>query len=387
MEKKIALFGSTGSIGQNTLDIIRKRHNKFKVEILTAQSNIELLASQALEFLPKYIVIGDKEKYPLLKEMLKSSSIEIFAGEEALLEIAKVKVDLTMIAIVGAAAIKPTIESIRSKNTIALANKECLVCAGSIITKLAQENEVKIIPVDSEHNGLFQIFDFDNIDRIKNVTLTASGGPFRNLSLAELSSVTKEQALKHPNWSMGNKITIDSATLVNKCLEVIEAFHLFPLKLEQIEILIHPESIIHAMVSFIDGSNLAQFSKPNMQIPISYSLYYPQRAMLEEFNNFNLAEISKLNFYSPDKEKFKSLKLLDKILADFTSNSSLIFNVANEEAVNAFLNDKISFVEIYQIIEQILDKISRKEIYSIDDIFDEIENVKRLTQEYIKNLR
>lgn len=387
MQKKIALFGSTGSIGRNTLEIIKRYPNKFKVEILTAQKNVELLAIQALEFSPRYVVIGDKSEYSRLKELLKSSEIEILASEENLLAMSRIKVDLTMMAIVGAAAIKPTIESIRAKNDIALANKECLVCAGNIITKFAKEKNVKIIPVDSEHNGLFQIFDYNNVDMIKDVTLTASGGPFRNLSFAEFANVTKEQALKHPNWSMGNKITIDCATMTNKCLEVIEAFHLFPLKQEQIKILIHPESIIHAMVNFLDGSNLTQFSKPNMQIPISYSLFYPKRAELDEYNNFNLAQISQLNFYLPDKKKFKSLQLLDAILEDLTSNSSLIFNVANEEAVEAFLNEKINFIEIYQIIEQMLNQISREEISSVENIFYQIDKVKYLTQEYIKNLR
>ncbi|MEK6733700.1 MAG: 1-deoxy-D-xylulose-5-phosphate reductoisomerase [Pseudomonadota bacterium] len=383
--KKVAIFGSTGSIGNNTINIIKKFPEKYKVEILVAHNNVESLAKQVKELRPSYACIIDETKLETLKILLKDENIKIFSGVNGLLELAQIKLDIVMMAIMGAAAILPTIRVIEAGNNIALANKECLVCAGNIITKLAKKNNVQIIPVDSEHNALFQIFDFKNPELIKNVTLTASGGPFRDFSLEQMKSVTKAQALKHPNWSMGAKITIDSASLVNKCLEVIEAYHLFPITTNQIKIVIHPESIVHAMATYKDGSVLAALSKPNMQIPISFALSYPDRNYLAEFNEFDLTEISKLHFYTPDKEKFGSLKLLDSVLASIESNSSLIFNVANEIAVEAFLNDKINFSQIIQVIDHLLNKIPLKKLDSLEETLAEIEKVRIETQKYINH--
>lgn len=372
--KKIALFGSTGSIGESTCKIIRANPNDFQIEILVAGNNAEKLAAQALEFKPRYVCIADEDKKAQLQELLKNTSIQILAGGREINELASLKVDLSVMAIVGAAAIVPTINAIKAGNNIAMANKECLVCAGSLIMSLAKQHNIKIIPMDSEHTGLLQIFSQPHL--IKDVTLTASGGPFRDYSLAQMQNVTKVQALKHPNWSMGSKISIDSATLVNKCLEVIEACHLFALKADQIKILIHPESIIHALVNFQDGSSLAQISMTDMQIPISYALFYPERALLKQFNSFDLSQIGKLHFYQPDPLKFKSLLLLPFVLAQIDSNIPLIFNMANEVAVNAFLNDQISFHQITEIIETTINKIPKRKLTNLEDILSEIEVVK-----------
>ncbi len=382
--KTIALFGSTGSIGENTVEIIKQNPENFELKVLTAHNNVELLAKQALELNPQYVHLGDFSKIEQLKSLLKNTDIEIITN--SIDEIAKIKVDLTVMSIVGSAAILPTINAIKSGNDIALANKECLVCAGHIIMSLAKKHNVNIIPVDSEHSGLFQVFDSNRAHLIRDITLTASGGPFREYPLEQMKLITKTQALKHPNWIMGAKITIDSATLVNKALEVIEAYHLFPLKTEQIKIIVHPESIIHAIANYKDGSMLAQMSAANMQIPISYALFYPERATLNEFNSFDLTKIGHLNFYKPEPAKFKSLQLLDLVLANIDTNASLIFNIANEIAVDAFLKDKIGFLQITQVIEFALDKIDFKTLNTLEEILESMKMAKRLSLEYIKSI-
>lgn len=372
--KSIAIFGSTGSIGKNTVSIIKANIEKFEVKVLTAHSNVELLATQALELKPQYVHIGDASKFEQLKTILKGSGVEILGC--SIEEVAKIKVDVALIAIVGAAAILPTVNAIKSGSNIALANKECLVCAGYIITNLAKQHNVRIIPVDSEHSGLFQVFDHQRSHLIKDIILTASGGPFREYTLDQMNSVTKKQALKHPNWVMGAKITIDSATLVNKCLEVIEAYHLFPLSPEQIKIIIHPESIIHAIANYQDGSMLSQISAHNMQIAISYALFYPERANLNEFNQFDLTAIGTLHFYKPDHNKFRSLYLLDSVLKNIDNSSALIFNMANEVAVSAFLKDKISFVQITQVIESALEQTDLRVLDTLEDVIYSMEIAK-----------
>ena len=383
-KKTIAIFGSTGSIGENTLKLIKANPNNFALEILVANSNVELLLKQALEFKPRYICIGDVTKIEQLKESLKDTDIKVI--EDKISIVAKIKVDLTVMAIMGAAAILPTVNAIISGNNIALANKECLVCAGNIITNLAKKYKVQIIPVDSEHSGLFQVFDSKRPYLVKDIILTASGGPFREHSLDQMQYVTKAKALKHPNWSMGAKITIDSASLVNKCLEVIEAYYLFPLAKDQVKIIIHPESIIHAIVNYQDGSMLAQLSAHNMQIPISYALFYPERATLNEFNQLDLAKIGKLRFYPPDYHKFKSLQILEAVLSAIDSNAPLVFNIANEIAVDAFLKDKISFIQITQVIEAMLEKIDPKQINDLEETIVEMELVSRYALDYVDRL-
>ena len=385
MVKTIALFGSTGSIGTSSIKIIRANPSKLKIELLVANNNVELLAKQALEFTPSYVCIADISKKTKLENLLSGTPIKILAGTEAVNDIAKQKVDIAVIAIVGAAAIIPTINAIKAGNNIAMANKECLVCAGNIIMELAKKHKVQIIPMDSEHTGLYQIFDKERPYLVKDVVLTASGGPFRDYSMDQMESITKQQALKHPNWSMGAKISIDSASLVNKCLEVIEACHLFSLRADQVKILVHPESIIHAIVNYQDGSVLAQLSFTDMQVPISYALFYPERAVLDEFNKFDLAEIGKLHFYPPDVDKFKSLQLLPAVLEAIDSNAPLIFNMANEVAVGAFLNDQIKFKNITQVIETMLNNIESRKLDSLEDVLDEKAVVKDKSIEFINN--
>jgi 1-deoxy-D-xylulose-5-phosphate reductoisomerase len=384
MPKAIAIFGSTGSIGVNTLNIVRSNPEKLKVKILVANSNVDLIVKQALEFLPEFICLVNKAMYEKLQQLLNHINIKVLSGIEGANKLAEIKVDLTVMSIVGAAAIIPCINAIKAGNNIAMANKECLVCAGSLIMQLAAKHNVKIIPMDSEHTGLYQIFDFNKPSLVKDVVLTASGGPFRNFTKEQMQSVTKQQALKHPNWSMGAKITIDSSTLVNKCLEVIEACYLFSLKANQVKVIVHPESIIHGLVNYQDGSVLAQLSVPDMQVPISYALFYPDRAILNEFNNFDLSDIGKLNFYKPDDNKFRSLYLLKSILKSLDTNYPLIFNVANEVAVEAFLKDKISFNQIIQVIEAMLNKIASRPLHSIEDTLDEIKLVSEKTHNYIR---
>lgn len=384
IKRTVSIFGSTGSIGVNAVKLILEQIDKFKIKALISYSNVDLLAQQALALKAEYVCIVSKDKTERLKELLSGSSIKIV---EDMNELAKLEVDILLMAIVGSSAISPTINAIKAKNKIALANKECLVCAGNIITDLAKKNQVKLIPVDSEHSGLFQVFDYDKALSVKSITLTASGGAFRDFSYEQMENVTKQQALKHPNWLMGEKITIDCATLVNKCLEVIEAYHLFPISYDQIKIIIHPQSTIHALVNYVDGSVLAQLGVPNMQIPISYALYYPNRANLDEFNHFDLSDIGSLNFYKPDYIKFRSLSLLEGVLAAADKNAPLIFNIANEVAVDAFLKDKIKFIEITQIIEEMLAQNEEKPLNDLQDVLSNIEVVKAKTLEYINKNR
>jgi len=386
MIKIVSVFGSTGSIGVNALNIIRDNSEKFKIEVLAASSNVNLIAKQALEFLPKFVCLVDESKVDRLKDLLRNTNIKILSGISSFHELAKIKVDITVMSIVGAAAIIPCVNAIKAGNNIAMANKECLVCAGSLIMDLAKKHNVKIIPMDSEHTGLYQIFDFKQPKLVKDVVLTASGGPFRNFTQEQMQLVTKEQALKHPNWSMGAKITVDSATLVNKCLEVVEACHLFSLDYAQVKVLVHPESIIHGLVNYQDGSVLAQLSVADMRVPISYALFYPDRAVLNEFNNFDLSDIGKLHFYPPDNKKFRSLYLLQSILRSITQNSALVFNVANEVAVECFLKDQISFSQIIQVIEAMLNKIELKTVNSFEDILEEISIVTEQTRNYIRSI-
>ena len=382
--KTLAIFGSTGSIGCATVELVKQNLSHFSVEILTAQQNYQVLIEQAKILKPKYICLVDESNAKIVKDALKDYNIELCFGFAALVNLAKIKVDLVVMAISGFMALKPTLEVILAGSTIALANKESLVCAGSFITALARAKQVNIIPLDSEHNALFQIFDFTNPQKIKNVVITASGGPFLSLSQEELKQVTVAQAVKHPNWQMGAKISVDSATLVNKCFEVIETYHLFPLSFEQIKVIIHPQSIIHAMVNFINGSVHAQLSKPDMKIAIGYGLFYPDMVSLPEFNDLDLTKLTKLEFFQPDDKKFKSLALLNNIAEDLDSNLPIAFNIANDLAVSSFLKQQISFLQIYDVIEAVLNQTKKTVISNLDEVFAEIELLSRLTEQYLK---
>jgi len=357
LKKRIAILGSTGSIGTQALDVIRQHSEHFSVEVLTAQQNADLLIEQALEFKPDSVVIADEKKYQQVKTVLDSHNIKVYAGMEALAQVVELdNVDLVLTALVGFAGLKPTLKAIEAGKQIALANKETLVVAGELITNLAKEKGVNIYPVDSEHSAIFQCLAGEFHNPIEKIYLTASGGPFRGKTIDELKKVTKADALKHPNWKMGAKVTIDSASLMNKGLEVIEAHWLFGLKVEQIDVVVHPQSIIHSIVQFTDGSMKAQMGLPDMKLPIQYALGYPVR-LKSDFNRFNFLDYPQLTFEQPDKTIFRNLSLAYEALKK-GGNLPCVMNAANEVVVSAFLNDKIAFLEMPTVIEKCMDKIS-----------------------------
>ncbi len=364
--KKIAIFGSTGSIGKSTIEVIKNAPENFEVVALVARNDVKTLISQALLLKPEHVVIENEELFSELKNGLSHlTKCQVHSGSKAVIEIAQIKCDLVISAIVGAAGMLPTLAAIKAGSNIALANKESLVCAGEFLVKAAQENEVKIIPVDSEHNAIFQIFENDNLAQIDTITLTASGGPFFSADI-DFTKITVEQALKHPNWSMGAKISIDSATMMNKGLEMIEAFHLFPLQKNQIKILVHPQSIVHGMVEYCDGSTLAMLSKPDMQVPISYALAFPKRMAIKH-DRLDLAALQNLTFFVPNDKKFPAIKLCREAL-DIDGTAPAVLNAANEVAVARFLKNEISFDKIAKIVAQTLEKIVHKNPQSIEEI-------------------
>ncbi len=382
MKKRIAILGSTGSIGTQALDVIKNHTDKFQLEVITAQNNVELLIKQAIEFKPNAVVIGNKEHYNKVNQALLSHNIKVFAGEESICQIVESDtVDLVLVSVVGFAGLKPTINAIEAQKQIAIANKEPLVVAGEIITKLAKEKGVNIYPVDSEHSAIFQCIVGEFHNPIEKIFLTASGGPFRNKSLDFLANVTKEDALKHPNWKMGNKVTIDSASLMNKGLEVIEAKWLFGLSPEQIEIIIHPQSIVHSIVQFQDASMKAQMGLPNMRLPIQYAFSYPDR-LNSDFPRFNFLDYPELTFETVDIKKFRNLALAFEAL-NKGGNIPCIMNAANEVVVESFLNDKIKFLEMPDIIEKCMQTVSFVQKPTYDDyVLTDIE-ARRFAKNYI----
>ena len=365
-KKHIAILGSTGSIGTQTLEVIAANPHLFKVEVLTAHSNAELLASQAIQFDVNAVVITDESKYAWLKEKLAHTDIKVFAGEQALSEVVTFeKIQLVLTALVGYAGLKPTIAAIKAKKNIALANKETLVVAGDLITKLAEEYDVSILPVDSEHSAIFQCLAGEWHNKIEKIYLTASGGPFRGMDRLALASKTKAQALKHPNWTMGAKITIDSASLMNKGLEVIEAKWLFNLHADQIDVIVHPQSIIHSIVQFEDGSMKAQMGLPDMKLPIQYALTYPMRT-ITDFPRFDFLNYPTLSFEKADTETFRNLALAFQAMKQ-GGNMPCILNAANEVVVEAFLNDQIGFLEMSDAITDCMQKITFIDTPNYDD--------------------
>ncbi len=362
---RISILGATGSIGKSALALIAEHPERFQVEALVAQSNAALLAEQAINAKAKIAVIADEAHFSVLQSALAGTGIEAAAGESAIAEAMARKADCVISAIVGAAGLKPTLAAIKAGSTIALANKECLVCAGDLLQQEAERHGVKILPVDSEHNALFQVFDAKAPQAIEKITLTASGGPF--LHTQNLSAITPEQAVKHPNWQMGAKISVDSATLMNKGLEVIEAFYLFPVKREQIEVVIHPESIIHGLVHYVDGSVLAGLSHPNMMTPIAYALAYPQR-ISAPVKNLDLAAIGKLTFLEVDHAKFPALQLAYDALKT-GGTATITLNAANEIAVQAFLEKRIGFLDITKIVAETLASIPSHAVSCLEDVF------------------
>lgn len=376
-KKKIAILGSTGSIGTQALDIARANPDKIEIEVLTANSNADLLISQALEFKPNHVVIADESKYQLVKDSLSNEDIKVFAGSKSIEDMMEItSADMILTAMVGYSGLKPTIKAIENKKRIALANKETLVVAGELITKLCAENRVDLIPVDSEHSAIFQCLVGEDLNTIDKVILTASGGPFRGKKASELAEVTKVQALKHPNWSMGAKITIDSASLMNKGLEVIEAKWLFGLDKTQIDVVVHPQSIIHSMVEFNDGSIKAQMGLPDMKLPIHYAFFFPQR-MQSDFKRLSFKDFNTLTFEEPDLETFRNLALAYHAM-DKGGNLACILNAANEVAVDAFLHDKIKFLQIAELNEKCMNKVSFIQNPSIEDYVNTDSETRRI---------
>ncbi|MEO8960318.1 MAG: 1-deoxy-D-xylulose-5-phosphate reductoisomerase [Ginsengibacter sp.] len=369
IKKKIALFGSTGSIGTQALEVINSYPDLFEVEILTAQTNDKLLVEQALKYNPNAVVIGDENKYEIVKSALASTEVKVFAGETALEEVADFDTyDMMLAAIVGFAGLKPTLRAIENGKAIALANKETLVVAGDIVMQLALSKRVPIIPVDSEHSAIFQCLVGETRNKIEKVILTASGGPFLGKKPNFLVNVKRHHALQHPNWNMGAKITVDSATLMNKGLEMIEAKWLFNLHPDQIEVIIHPQSIVHSMVQFEDGSIKAQMGLPDMKLPIQYALTFPQR--VQNINpRINFRRMDTLNFEEPDIKTFRNLSLATIALKK-GGNLPCILNAANEIAVWAFLNNRIGFLDITAVVEKAMEKISYIEKPNLTDYFE-----------------
>ena len=368
-KKRVAILGSTGSIGTQALEVIREQKDFFVIEILTAQTNAELLIKQALEFLPNAVVIGDEKKYNEVQEALRATDIKVFAGEDALEEVADFDTyDIILTAIVGFAGLKPTLKAVKKGKTIGLANKETLVVAGDIVMQLARQYGTNIIPVDSEHSAIFQCLVGEINNPIEKIILTASGGPFLGKKPNFLVNVKKQHALQHPNWTMGAKISIDSATLMNKGLEVIEAKWLFNLKPEQIEVIVHQQSIVHSMVQFEDGSMKAQMGLPDMKLPIQYALGFPHR-IKNEFPRFSFKKYGSLTFEEPDYKTFRNLGLAIEAMKK-GGNTPCVLNAANEIAVWAFLQNRIGFLDMTAVVEKTLEKIEFIEKPTIEQYFE-----------------
>jgi 1-deoxy-D-xylulose-5-phosphate reductoisomerase len=366
--RSVTILGSTGSVGCSTLDLIQRHPGAYEVQALTAQSRWEKLAEQARAVDARFVAIGDPQHYGALKDALAGTNVEVAAGPDAVVAAAGRPADWVMAAIVGAAGLAPTLAAIRRGCVVALANKEALVCAGELVTAEVKRSGATLLPVDSEHNAIFQVFDFDRIDSVERIILTASGGPFRALERHQMAGMTPAQAVKHPNWSMGAKISVDSATMMNKGLELIEAKHLFGLPAEKIEIVVHPQSVIHSLVAYIDGSVLAQLGSPDMRTPIAFTLAWPKR-MATPCPRLDLAAIGQLTFEPPDPVRFPALRLArDALVAG--GSAPTVLNAANEAAVAAFFEGALGFVEIADIVEETLVELPVAPIYTLDDVYD-----------------
>lgn len=382
-KKHIAILGSTGSIGTQALEVISEQTDIFEVEVLTAQSNSDLLIEQALKYKPNAVVIGDESKFHELNGVLFSQGIKVYAGSEALSQVVEMDgIDMVLTALVGYAGLKPTIHAIKAKKNIALANKETLVVAGELVTKLAKECGVNILPVDSEHSALFQCLVGESFNPIEKIYLTASGGPFRGMNRKQLAQVTRKQALKHPNWEMGAKITIDSASLMNKGLEVIEARWLFGLKPDQIDVIVHPQSIIHSVVQFEDGSMKAQMGLPDMKLPIQYAMAYPQR-LKADFPRFNFLDYPSLTFEKPDTNSFNNLNLAYEAMQK-GGNAPCVLNAANEVVVAAFLKERIGFLEMSNVIATCMEKATFVANPTYDDYVSSDKESRQIVNDLIK---
>lgn len=384
MSKKIAILGSTGSIGTQALEVVDAHPGRFEVEVLTANNNVDLLIEQAKKYDPNTVVIGNKEKYPQLSKALENTDVKVYAGEEAIAQVVQIgSVDVVLTAMVGFAGLLPTINAIQAGKQIALANKETLVVAGDIITKLSLENKVSILPVDSEHSAIFQCQAGEFHNPIEKIILTASGGPFRGEKLDFLRKVTRCQALNHPNWSMGDKITIDSASMMNKGLEAIEARWLFNVQPSDIEVVVHPQSIVHSLVQFEDGSIKAQLGLPDMRLPIQYAMTFPERYK-SDFPRFNFMDYPELNFEKVDVKVFRNLDLAYQAMQQ-GGNMPCILNAANEVAVDGFLKQRIGFVEMSDVIERTMMKASVVSQPTLDDYLQSNTEARAIAEEIISS--
>jgi len=384
IKKKISILGSTGSIGTSTLDICRQHKDKFEVVGLSAGNNTGLLLKQIEEFEPEVVSVSSEEAAQVLSKSVPSS-VSVLVGTPGAVAVATHDdIDLVISAIVGAAGLEPTLQAIESGKDIGLANKESMVIAGEIMSQRALQKNVKILPVDSEHSAIFQCLNGEHVDDIKRLVLTASGGPFLHKSKSEFENITKEEALKHPNWDMGAKITIDSASMMNKGLEVMEAHWLFNISVDKISVVVHPQSIVHSMVEFLDGSVMAQLGEPDMRVPIAYALSYPRR-ISTNVKSVNLPEREKLTFFEPDFEKFRCLKLAYQVARDGRSYAPVL-NAANEIVVDEFLNDRLQFVRIPQVLDDCLQKHDPFDLNSIGDVLAADKWARQYTNERVRSL-
>ena len=380
--KRIAILGSTGSIGIQALEVIESNPDLFEVEVLSANNNAELLIKQSRKYMPNTVVVVNQQAFDIVRAALEDLPIKVFYGKDSLEDIVEMpSIDIVLIAIVGYAGLLPTMKAIEASKVIALANKETLVVAGELIAKKAAEKSVSIIPVDSEHSAIFQCLQGEAHNPVEKIILTASGGPFRGMTKKELEKITKLDALKHPNWDMGAKITIDSASLMNKGLEVIEAKWLFDLKPEQIDVIIHPQSIIHSMVQFQDSSIKAQMGLPDMKVPIQYALSYPDR-IKNSFLRFSFVDYPEFTFEAPDRDVFRNLNIAYKVLQS-GGNQACVMNAANEIVVEAFLQNKISFLGMPDIIEQVIQKVSFIKNATIEDYIESDAEARRIASELL----
>ncbi len=379
--RRVTILGSTGSVGCNTVDLIQRHRDAFEVEALTANNSVALLAEQARALRPRLAVVADPTGYADLKDALAGTGIEAAAGPAAVVEAANRPAEWVMAAIVGAAGLEPTLAAVRRGAIVALANKECLVCAGDVMMAEIRASGATLLPVDSEHSAIFQVYEFERPDKVERIILTASGGPFLGMELADMAGVTPEQAVAHPNWDMGAKISVDSATMMNKGLELIEAYHLFSVPEDRIEILVHPQSVVHSMVAYVDGSVLAQMGTPDMRTPIAFALGWPER-MAAPAPRLALDEIGDLTFEAPDPARFPALRVARHALQT-GGGLPTILNAANEVAVESFLSRRIGFLDIVRIVEQTLETAPNGKLESLEDVGEADRGARRIARNLI----